>query len=73
MALNLDRARLIDRTGRVRMKDLTQRFLRPANPVHRQYEALRAHFVDDLSMREAADRFGYQFGTFRNLCTAFRK
>ena len=24
-------------------------------------------------MREAVDRFGYKFGTFRNLCTAFRK
>ncbi len=55
------------------MNNLAQRFLRPANPVHRQYEALRAHFVDNLSMREAADRFGYQLGTFRNLCTAFRK
>ena len=55
------------------MKALARRFLQPANPVHRQYEALRAHFVDNLSMQEAAERFGYQLGTFRNLCTAFRK
>ena len=55
------------------MKSLAQRFLQPTNSVHRQYEALRAHFVDNLPMREAADRFGYKIGTFRNLCTAFRK
>ena len=55
------------------MNSLARRFLQPANPVHRQYEALRAHFVDNLSMREAAHRFGYKLGTFRNLCTAFRK
>ena len=51
----------------------TRRCLRPAHSVHRQYQALRAHFVDNLSMCEAANRFGYELGTFRNLCTAFRK
>ena len=55
------------------MNPLARRFLQPANPAHRQYEALRAHFVDNLSMHEAAERFGYRLGTFRNLCTAFRQ
>ena len=55
------------------MKSLAERFLQPANPTHRQYEALRAHFVDGLSASEAAQRFGYRLGTFRNLCSAFRQ
>ena len=55
------------------MNTLARRFLQPSNPAHRQYEALRAHFVDNLPLREAADRFGYKLGTFRNLCTEFRK
>ena len=41
--------------------------------MHRLYEALRAHFVENLSMQEATECFGYRLGTFRNLCTAFRK
>ena len=55
------------------MNPLARRFLQPESPVHRQYEALRAHFVENLSMQETAERFGYRLGTFRNLCTAFRK
>jgi len=31
-------------------------FLQPANTRHRQYEALRAYFVEDLSSAEAALR-----------------
>jgi len=34
-------------------------FLEPVNALHRQYEALRAYFVDGLSSAEAARRFGY--------------
>jgi hypothetical protein len=40
-------------------------FLEPANPTHRQYEALRAYFVDHLPSAEAAQRFGYSAGSFR--------
>ena len=48
-------------------------FLEPANSTHRQYEALRAYFVDGLPSAEAARRFGYTPGSFRVLCHAFRQ
>lgn len=48
-------------------------FLEPANPTHRQYEALRAYFVERLPSAEAAKRFGYTPGSFRVLCHWFRQ
>ncbi|MDP2957701.1 MAG: hypothetical protein Q8N53_14845 [Longimicrobiales bacterium] len=47
-------------------------FLSPEKPLHRQYEALRAYFVDGLSSAQAAERFGYTPGAFRVLCHRFR-
>ena len=55
------------------MNDLASRFLAPACPAQRQYEALRAHCVDGLPTAEAAARFDYSRGTFRNLLSAFRR
>jgi hypothetical protein len=46
--------------------------LEPATPRQRQYEALRAFFVERLPSAEAARRFGYSPGAFRVLCHAFR-
>lgn len=48
-------------------------FLEPKNTTHRQYEALRAYFVDGLASAEAARRFGYTAGSFRVLCHRFRQ
>lgn len=48
-------------------------FLEPTTPRHRQYEALRAFFVERLPSAEAARRFGYSSGAFRVLCHAFRR
>jgi len=48
-------------------------FLEPTNPTHRQYEALRAFFVDQLSGKEAAKQFGYTEGSFRVLVHQFRQ
>jgi len=48
-------------------------FLRPSNATHRQYEALRAYFVEKLASQEAATKFGYTPGSFRILCHKFRK
>jgi hypothetical protein len=48
-------------------------FLEPVNPLHRQYEALRAYFVEGLPSAEAAHRFGYTPGAFRVLCHQFRR
>jgi hypothetical protein len=50
-----------------------QAFLEPKNTTHRQYEALRAYFVDGLASAEAARRFGYTAGSFRVLCHRFRQ
>jgi hypothetical protein len=41
------------------LTNLARVFLEPANSTQRQYEALRAYFVDRLSAKEAAKRFGY--------------
>src|SRR5512142_3246913 len=46
---------------------LARRFLEPSNSTHRQYEALRAFFVDGVPSAEAAARFGYTPGSFRVL------
>ncbi len=53
-------------------RDLRRAFLEPATPTHRQYEALRAYFVERLGSAEAARRFGYTPGSFRVLCHGFR-
>src|SRR5258707_6176090 len=49
-----------------------RRFLHPSNSTHRQYEALRAFFVDGLPSAQAAARFGYTPGSFRVLVYQFR-
>jgi len=41
-------------------------------PLHRQYEALRAFFLDGQPSHEVARRFGYTPGSFRVLCHEFR-
>ncbi len=51
---------------------LARRFLEPSNSAHRQYEALRAFFVDGVPSAEAAARFGYTSGSFRVLVHQFR-
>ena len=51
---------------------LARRFLEPSNSTHRQYEALRAFFVDGLSSAQAAAQFGYTPGSFRVLVHEFR-
>jgi len=48
-------------------------FLQPANSTHRQYEALRAYFVEGLTNKQVAKRFGYTEGSFRVLVHEFRK
>jgi hypothetical protein len=48
-------------------------FLEPKNALHRQYEALRAYFVEGLPSGEVARRFGYTPGSFRVLCHELRQ
>jgi len=47
-------------------------FEEPATARQRQYEALRAYFVDEMPSSEAARCFGYSPGAFRVLCHTFR-
>jgi Transposase DDE domain len=56
-----------------KLTDLSRLFLDPTNATHRQYEALRAFFVDRLPSAEAARRFGYSPGSFRVLVHQFRQ
>jgi hypothetical protein len=46
-------------------------FLNPQHPRQRQYEALRAYYVEGRSSAEAARAFGYSAGAFRVLCHGF--
>jgi transposase len=55
------------------LTDIARAFLEPKNATHRQYEALRAFFVDEASGKEAAERFGYTEGSFRVLAHQFRQ
>ena len=48
-------------------------FLEPQSTAQRQYEALRAFFVQDLPSQEVARRFSYSPGAFRVLCCQFRR
>jgi hypothetical protein len=57
-------------------KDLTairRFFAEPSHPRQRQYEALRAFFVEDRPSHEVARAFGYTPGSFRVLCHQFRR
>lgn len=56
-----------------KLTDPAQVFLQPANATHRQYEALRAFFVEKLPSKIAARRFGYSEGSFRVLVHHFRQ
>src|ERR1039458_3735900 len=51
----------------------TRFFLEPASPAQRQYEALRAYFVEGGSSADVSQCFGYTRGSFRVLCHHFRR
>ena len=56
-----------------KLTNMARCFLEPTNASHRQYEALRAYFVENLPSAEAARRFGYSPGSFRVLAHEFRQ
>jgi DNA-directed RNA polymerase specialized sigma24 family protein len=47
-------------------------FTEPGTPKQRLYEALRAVFVDELKVREAAEKFGYTTGSLNVSISHFR-
>ena len=49
-----------------------QFFLEPQQTSQRQYEALRAIFVDDEPLERVAERFGYKPATLRSLASRLR-
>ncbi|HZT01736.1 MAG TPA: hypothetical protein VFA39_05675 [Steroidobacteraceae bacterium] len=53
--------------------DCRRFFLEPTSAKHRQYEALRAYFVEQRPSREVARAFGYSPGSFQVLCHHFRR
>ena len=55
------------------LTELERVFLEPTDPTHRQYEALRAYFVEGLPSQEVAQRFGSTPGSFRVLCHQFHQ
>lgn len=48
-------------------------FSHPTQTYHRQYEALRAVFVDGRSQKDVADEFGFEYSSFRQLVSQFRR
>ena len=47
-------------------------FLKPSEIYHRQYEALRAFFVEGRRLEEIAQQFGYQESSLRSMVCRFR-
>src|ERR1700692_661274 len=54
------------------LTDCQRFFEQPATARQRQYEALRAFFLEEVPSAEAARSFGYSPGAFRVLCHGFR-
>ena len=50
-----------------------QFFARPRSILHRQYEALRAFFMDRWGAKKVAQSFGYQLSTFYSMTRDFRQ
>ena len=49
-----------------------QFFLEPQQAFHRQYEALRAVFVEGQPLEPVAVRFGYKVSVLRSMVSRFR-
>ncbi len=53
--------------------EIKKYFTVPENPKQKQYEALRAFFVEELPAKEAARKFGYRLHRFYSITKSFRK
>ena len=54
------------------LTDLSRLFLEPTNATHRQYEALRAVFVEAEPIDRVAVRFGYKPSALKSMASRFR-
>lgn len=50
-----------------------QFFLEPADSRQRQYEALRAVFIDQVPQKDVATRFGFSHDLVRKMVSDFRR
>jgi hypothetical protein len=48
-------------------------FKKPSYPLHKQYEALRAHFLDEMPLQEVLESFGLAHSYFKKLCFMFQR
>ena len=57
------------------MEDTAYRdfFTKPSQTYQRQYEALRAIFVDRRKQTDVAEQFGYTYGSLRQMVLHFRR
>ena len=55
------------------LSDIRRFFLEPHTPKQRQYEALRAYFVEGLPAQDVVKSFGYSVSAFHVLCHHFRR
>jgi hypothetical protein len=60
-------------TPQKRLSKFAKVFLEPKSAAQRQYEALRAVYVDGRKPGEVAESFGYTPGSFHVLCHEFRQ
>ncbi len=47
-------------------------FLRPEEPIHKRYEALRSFYVEGMTAREVSAKFGYTVSTVYALTRDFK-
>jgi hypothetical protein len=55
------------------LSDIRRFFLEPQTPKQRQYEALRAYFIEGHPSQTVAQAFGYSVSAFHVLCHHFRR
>ena len=48
-------------------------FLKPGSVSHRQYEALRMYYIENLPAADVADFFGYKYRAFTSIVSDFRR
>ena len=59
-------------TSMAKQIDPYRYFAHPKSPGQKQYEALRAFYIDNLPARVVADRFGYTVPSFNALKQKFK-
>ena len=48
-------------------------FLNPKTPQQRQYDALRDYYLNSLSQKETAKKYGYSTSSFQTIVRDFKK